>query len=72
MSEKEARARGRIDSMSLPPRLDASPEELVQAMFNSPPKEGVSDQEYFCSQCGRQIVFPEVLHEDGTCLDCQG
>lgn len=72
MSEKEARARGRPDSMSLPPRIDVSPEELVQAMFNSPPKEDVLDQEYFCSQCGRQIVFPEVLHEDGSCLDCQG
>lgn len=68
MSAKEARALGRPVSKSFPPRIDASPNEKIQAMFNSPPKEDVSDQEYYCSQCGRQIVFPE----DVTRLDCLG
>lgn len=66
MSEKDARARGRPVSMSPRPRIDASPEALLRAMFDFPLKEDDTEQGNLCSQCGRQIVFPEILHEDGT------
>ena len=70
MTEKEVRNRRRPVTASLPPRIDASPEELARAMFNSPPAEDTFGNDYHCKQCGRQVSYPETLYEDGICQDC--
>ena len=70
-----ARVRGR-PARPLPPRVDATPEQLAQAMFRLPAnheweylkKDG--PKEYHCADCGRSVAYPEVLHDDGGCEDC--
>lgn len=70
MADKKAKKRVRPTMAPLPPRIDASPEELACAMFNSPPSKKSSVESYHCERCGRQVGFPEVLNEDGVCLAC--
>ena len=70
MAEKKAKKRVRSTKAPLPPRIDASPEELARAMFNSPPSKSSSAKSYHCERCGRQVSFPEVLNEDGVCMAC--
>ena len=71
MADKKAKKRVRPTMAPLPPRIDASPEELARAMFNSPPPKNPTVKSYLCERCGRQVSFPEVLNEDGVCLVCQ-
>ena len=71
MAEKKAKKRVRPTMAPLPPRIDATPEELARAMFNSPPSKNSSAKSYHCERCERQVSFPEVLNEDGVCLTCQ-
>lgn len=70
MAKKKAKKRVRPTMPPLPPRIDASPEELARAMFNSPPSKESNAKSYHCERCGRQVIFPEVLNEDGVCLAC--
>ena len=63
MVEKKAKRRIRPAGPPLPPRIDASPEELARAMFNSSPSKNSSAENYHCKRCGRQVIFPEVLYK---------
>ena len=57
-----------------PPRVDATPEELAQAMFGLPTGHKFdheqSEPEYRCSDCGREAGYPETLYRDGRCEAC--
>ena len=53
-----------------PPRTDATPEQLVQAMFATPAETALEEREYRCSDCGREVGYPETLYRDGRCEDC--
>ena len=57
------------------PRIDATPEEMAKAMFLLPAdhqweydKEG--GKVYRCSECQREVAYPETLYRDGRCEDC--
>ena len=69
------RGRGRPTTRPLAPRINATPEQLVEAMFRSPPnprwrylEEG--GIEYRCVICKREVSFPEVLYDDDRCEEC--
>lgn len=53
----------------LPPRIDASPEELARAMFRAP-RRPVEYKEYRCMACGEVVEWPMVLFDDGRCELC--
>ena len=59
----------------LPPRTDATPEELAKAMFALPADrewkylgEGPRDNQ--CRACGEEVSYPNVLTRAGLCADC--
>ena len=39
-------------------------------MFNTPPDAVIEGREYRCSDCGRDVNYPEVLHTDNRCYEC--
>ena len=71
----EKRERGRPPNKFLPPRIEATPEQLARAMFAMPvdhewkyTKEEAPD--YQCGRCGWIISYPEVLSVSGLCPKC--
>ena len=58
----------------LPPRTDATPEQLAKAMFALPADhewkylDGPPD--YKCGTCGKPVSYPNVLTRDGLCGPC--
>ena len=56
---------------SLPPRIDATPEEIAYVVLNAGrPKESVKDRDYRCGGCEREVNYPETLYNDGLCPEC--
>ena len=59
---------------ALPPRTDATPEQLAKAMFALPADHEwgylKERQDYRCQECGRAVSYPEVLGESGLCSTC--
>ena len=54
--------RGRPSTRELPPRIDASPEEIARVVLNAGrPKGPVKAHKYYCRDCKRQVAFPETL-----------
>ena len=58
-----------------PPRVDATAEEIAQAMFSLPVnheweymKNGSTV--YRCQDCGEAVYYPDTLYRDGCCEDC--
>ena len=53
-----------------PPKIDASPEEIVGAIFKAAtmPLEGRKD--YKCQECGEKVYYPDTLYRDGRCIRC--
>jgi hypothetical protein len=71
---KVLRERGR-PSRPLPPRIDATPEEMAKAMFRLPADyqwqyEQDGGTTYRCADCGREVSYPETLYNDGLCEEC--
>ena len=71
---KASRERGR-PARSLPPRMDAAPEDMAKAMFRLPADyqwqyEREGGAEYRCADCGREVAYPETLYLDGRCEEC--
>ena len=62
--------RGRPTKNPLPPKIDASPEEIAQAFFRAAPSEGFKSITYTCAQCGRAVNYPETVFDDGLCSEC--
>ena len=55
----------------LPPRIDATPEEIVQAFFKVDVDVVVTKGlDYRCRTCDEEVRYPEVLHRDGQCSKC--
>ena len=56
----------------LPPRVDASAEELAERFFRtqSPGPAVDFNKIYQCGACERVVTFPEVLYMDGKCEQC--
>ena len=68
---RRKRERGRPLKRRYPPRIDATPERIAQAMFASPPRLDVkADTEYRCVDCRREVNYPETLYDDGRCEAC--
>ena len=70
MAERK-RQRGRPSAHPLPPRADATPEELVQAFFQGKPGDELNfPTVYHCAECREEVSFPGVLYRDKRCKDC--
>ena len=56
----------------LPPRIDATAEEVARVLLNRPPSGPEVDVEqiYTCGVCVRPVHFPEILYNDGRCEEC--
>ena len=68
---KRKKALGRPMEKGYPPRIDAAPEELVQAMFRASLDAVVdTDKVYRCKECTREVNYPEILYRDGRCEAC--
>ncbi len=68
---------GRTVTRRLPPRIDATPEQIARAMFRLPANhqrrfEQDGGAEYHCVTCNREVYYPEVLYNDGRCEGCYG
>ena len=62
---------GRPRKHLLPPRIDATPEEVAHVVLNAGrPKGPFKPKDYFCEACKRQVAFPETLYNDGLCEQC--
>ena len=77
MPKRKKKERGRPLKRRYPPRVDATAEEMAQAMFALPsdhqweyPKAGPDGPEYRCADCGREVRYPETLYRDGRCEAC--
>ena len=70
-----AKERGRPAKRGYPPRIDATPEEIAQAMFRVPSGrrweylEGQAPV-YRCKDCDQEVNYPDTLYNDGRCEDC--
>ena len=62
---------GRPSTKALPPKIDATPEEVAHVVLNAGrPKGPVQDRRYHCADCKRQVAFPETLYNDNRCESC--
>ena len=71
MPKREKKPQGRPMEKGYPPKIDATPEELAQAMFRAPLDMVVdTDKVYRCKECAREVNYPETLYRDGRCGGC--
>ena len=73
---KVKRERGR-PARPLPPRIDSTPETIAQAMFRLPADyewqyEKDGGAVYRCTECSREVGYPETLYNDDSCEECHG
>ena len=59
----------------LPPRIEATPEEMARAMFRLPADhqwqyEQESGAEYRCTHCRQEVAYPEALYNNSRCEQC--
>ncbi len=54
-----------------PPRIDATAEEIAQVFLRTaPPRPAINeDATYCCTECGREVNYPEILYRDGCCAE---
>ena len=68
---RKKKERGRPPVHPLPPRADATAEELARAFFKGKPgDEADFPMVYNCAGCGRVVSFPEILYRDKRCAAC--
>ena len=72
---RQKKARGRPPIRLLPPRVDATPEEMAKALFALPADhqwryEQDGDRAYQCSKCNQPVHYPDTLYRDGRCKKC--
>lgn len=70
MPQNRKRGQGRPTIHPLPPRIDASPEAIASAFFRSPGNMDTTPRKYDCRSCGSQVIYPDVLFDDGKCSRC--
>ena len=74
---RRKKERGRPVTRRLPPRIDATPEQIAAALFRRPANhqgryERNGGAEYHCAACHREVHYPETLYNDGRCEECHG
>ena len=74
---KPKKERGRPMKKRYPPRVDAKPEDIAQAMFSLPAgrkweymEAGPDGTVYRCADCQREVNYPDTLYRDGRCEAC--
>ena len=71
---KRKKERGRPMEHKYPPRIDATAEEIAQAMFSVPADRDweylKSEPEYRCVDCDKAVNYPDTLYQDGRCETC--
>ena len=68
---RKKKQRGRPPIRPLPPKADATPEELAWAFFKARPGDELDmPQKYLCRSYGEVVQFPNILYRDGRCEDC--
>ena len=72
---KPKKERGR-PGRQYPPRIDATAEEMAQAMLALPPNhqwkyQNGGETVYRCVDCNRAVSYPETLYQDGHCAGCK-
>ena len=72
---RRKKERGRPMKRLYAPRVDATPEEMAKAMFSMPPDHKWKYEEgdgkvYLCTNCEREVAYPETLYRDGRCEEC--
>ena len=73
MSSKRRRPGRPPTTHALPPKVDATPEQLARAFFRGKPGDDMDfAMAYHCVTCKRAVHFPEVLYRDNQCQDCRG
>ena len=55
---------------ALPPRIDASPEQIAEALLRKPLRGVMRERDYRCKDCDKVIHYPEVLNDDERCELC--
>lgn len=57
----------------LPPRIDATAEEIAKVFMRTRPPGPPVDLEkvYCCVVCKREVYYPEILYRDGRCEGCR-
>lgn len=67
---RKKKARGR-PAQPMPPRVDTTPEEIARVFMRTPPPGPDVDLNavYLCSECQREVYYPEVLYRDGRCAE---
>ena len=66
---RKKKARGR-PIRPLPPRTDATVDELVEAFFRPTGPAVDFKKVYQCVVCERVVTFPDILYRDGKCEQC--
>ena len=69
---RKKREKGRPpSSYPLPPKADATADELVKAFFQAKTNDDLDFRLiYHCTGCEKQVKYPETLYRDGRCADC--
>ena len=71
---RKKKERGRPMKQGYPPRIDATAEEIAQAMFSVPADRDwdyqKSGPEYRCVDCKQTVNYPDTLYRDGRCETC--
>ncbi len=71
---KRKKELGRPMTRKNPPRIDATPEEMAQAMFALPKdymwKYPEDEPDFRCVECKRPVHYPETLYRDERCEAC--
>ena len=70
---RQKKQRGRPPRL-LPPRIDATAEEIAERVLQVRPKRRFNDPPaqigYKCGECNRLVAYPEILYQDGLCSGC--
>ena len=73
MARQRTKQRGRPVQYKLPPRIDATAEQLAASVLQAKPKPVNEDDfpsAFLCEGCGREVSHPEILYDDNRCADC--
>ena len=67
---RKRKVRGR-PARRLPPRIDATAEEIARVFMRTRPPGPAIDEhrEYRCVDCGKKVEYPDILYRDKRCAE---
>ena len=71
--QRRTKQRGRPTQYLLPPRINATAEQLAAAVLSGKVRQVQEEQfptAFNCEECGREVAHPEILYDDNRCADC--